>query len=156
MSIWVSILLITFTSTSWGVAVIMQKKAADKLPLITMGKGSFKTIWAFIRSPLWMGGLVLTGIGWGVFVFALNFTPISLARAITATGYVLLAVLSRPLLGPAPEPTSLAVIDRRLVHRQAGEHYRPGVDELWRAACHRHAGKHLLGGDEVDVLAVGR
>lgn len=90
MNIWIAIALITLTATSWEVGVVMQKKVADKLPLIKGLKG----ILALIRSPLWMAGLVITGIGWGVYVYALNFTPISIARAITASGYVILALLS--------------------------------------------------------------
>ncbi len=90
MSIWFAIALITLTAACWEVAVVMQKKAADKLPLI---KG-FKGIFSLIRSPLWTLGLVLTGIGWGAYVYALNYTPLSIARAITASGYVILAVLS--------------------------------------------------------------
>lgn len=90
MSIWIALALITLTATLWEVAVVMQKKAADRLPLI---KG-FRGILSLIRSPLWILGLVLTGLGWGIYVYALNFTPLSIARAITASGYVILAVLS--------------------------------------------------------------
>jgi drug/metabolite transporter (DMT)-like permease len=94
LSIWIAILLITLASTGWNIGVIMQKRAADRLPFITMRHGGASTMLRFLRSPLWMGGLVVTGLGWGAYVYALNSTPVSLARAITGSGYVLLALLA--------------------------------------------------------------
>ncbi len=87
MSIWIAIALITLTATLWEVAVIMQKKVADRLPPIKGLKG----IRSLIRSTLWRAGLVVDGIGWGVYVYALNYTPISIARAITASGFAIVA-----------------------------------------------------------------
>lgn len=45
-----------------------------------------------------MLGLLVTAVGWGVFVFGLDRVPISAARSITAGSYVVLAVFSTVFL----------------------------------------------------------
>lgn len=94
MSIWISILLITICAVCWDIGVVLQKQAADNLPRIELGGGLPRVILAFLTSGKWMGGLVISGAGWGLFAFALNYTPISLARAIQGSGFVILAFFS--------------------------------------------------------------
>ncbi|MEA3222816.1 MAG: EamA family transporter [Thermodesulfobacteriota bacterium] len=94
MSIWISILLITICAVCWDVGIVWQKQAADTLPRIEMGKHIFKIIKAFVLSKKWMAGLVISGLGWGLFAFALNYTPVSLARCIQGSGFVILAFFS--------------------------------------------------------------
>lgn len=94
MSIWFAILLITGCAVCWDVGVVLQKQAADVLPPMVWGDELVRTLGRFIVSKRWMGGLVISGLGWGLFAFALNYTPISLARAIQGSGFVILAVFS--------------------------------------------------------------
>jgi len=74
--------------------VVWQKQAADTLPKIEMGRKLFKIIKAFVFSRKWIGGLIISGLGWGLFAFALNYTPVSLARSIQGSGFVILAFFS--------------------------------------------------------------
>jgi len=94
MSIWISILLITFCTFFWDIGVVLQKQAADKLPRLVIDRGIFKVLRAFITSKKWIGGLIFSGAGWGLFAFVLNYTPISLARTIQGSGFVVLAFFS--------------------------------------------------------------
>ena len=94
MSIWIAILLITLCAVCWDVGVVWQKQAADELPRIEQGAGIMPTLKAFVFSKKWMGGLLISGLGWGLFAYALNSTPISLARAIQGSGFVILAFFS--------------------------------------------------------------
>ena len=94
MSIWICILLITVCAVCWDVGVVWQKQAADTLPKIEMGRKLFKIIKAFVSSRKWIGGLIISGLGWGLFAFALNYTPVSLARSIQGSGFVILAFFS--------------------------------------------------------------
>ncbi|RKY51435.1 MAG: hypothetical protein DRP89_09010 [Candidatus Neomarinimicrobiota bacterium] len=94
MSIWISILLITFCAFFWDIGVVLQKQAADKLPRLVIDRGIFKVLRAFITSKKWIGGLIFSGAGWGLFAFVLNYTPVSLARAIQGSGFVVLAFFS--------------------------------------------------------------
>ena len=94
MSIWLAIVLITLCALCWDVGVVLQKQAADRLPPLTLGHGLPAALKAFVFSGRWMGGLMISGLGWGLFAYALNDTPISLARAIQGSGFVILAVFS--------------------------------------------------------------
>jgi drug/metabolite transporter (DMT)-like permease len=94
MTIWLSILLITLCAVCWDVGVVWQKQAADTLPALELGPDTGRTLMAFITSIKWMGGLIISGAGWGLFAFALEYTPISLARAIQGSGFVVLAFFS--------------------------------------------------------------
>jgi len=73
---------------------VLQKQAADHLPRLLMNKEIFKTLRAFVTSRRWMGGLISSGAGWGLFAFVLNYTPVSLARTIQGSGFVVLAFFS--------------------------------------------------------------
>ena len=70
----ICILLITACAICWDVGVVWQKQAADALPKIEMGRKLFKIIKAFVLSRKWIGGLIISGLGWGLFAFALNYT----------------------------------------------------------------------------------
>jgi drug/metabolite transporter (DMT)-like permease len=94
MSIWISILLITVCALCWDVGVVWQKQAADKLPVMGLDHNIASSLRAFVTSKKWMGGLIISGAGWGLFVLALEHTPISLARAIQGSGFVILAFFS--------------------------------------------------------------
>lgn len=94
MTIWISIGLITLCAVCWDVGVVLQKQAADVLPPLELNRELPRTLWTFVTSWKWMGGLVISGAGWGLFAFALNYTPISLARAIQGSGFVILAFFS--------------------------------------------------------------
>jgi drug/metabolite transporter (DMT)-like permease len=86
--------LITGCAVCWDVGVVWQKQAADTLPKLEASRKLFKIIKTFVFSRKWIGGLVISGFGWGLFVFALNYTPVSLARSIQGSGFVILAFFS--------------------------------------------------------------
>ena len=86
--------MITGCAVCWDVGVVWQKQAADTLPKMELSRKLFQTLKAFVFSRKWIGGLVISGVGWGLFVFALNYTPVSLARSIQGSGFVILAFFS--------------------------------------------------------------
>ena len=86
--------MITGCAVCWDVGVVWQKQAADTLPKLEVSRKLFKIIKAFVFSRKWIGGLVISGVGWGLFVFALRYTPVSLARSIQGSGFVILAFFS--------------------------------------------------------------
>jgi multidrug transporter EmrE-like cation transporter len=94
MSIWICIVLITLCAILWDAGVVMQKKGADRLPRMAWGKELPGIIIAFFKNGLWLGGLVVSAAGWGLFAFALNYTPVSMARTIQGSGFVILAFFS--------------------------------------------------------------
>jgi drug/metabolite transporter (DMT)-like permease len=72
----------------WYVGAVLQKRAVQSLP---PGKPRVADL---ARSAGWMAGLAVTGIGWGLYMLGLERVPVSVARAITAGGYAVLALFS--------------------------------------------------------------
>jgi len=86
--------LITVCAIFWDIGVVLQKQGADCLPVIGWGKELPKTILACFQNWKWSGGLVASALGWAIFVYALNYTPVSLARTIQGSGFIILAFFS--------------------------------------------------------------
>ncbi len=76
----------------WDVAAVLQKKAVGRLP------PSAPKLTSLFTSPLWMGGLLVSFAGWGLYVFGLDRVPVSAARTITGGSYVVLALFSMAFL----------------------------------------------------------
>jgi len=92
-------LAIILGTVLWDVGAVLQKKAVNRMP------GGRLPVLALLGSGEWMLGLLVTALGWGMFVFGLDRVPISAARTITAGSYVVLAVFSTVFL---QTPLSLA------------------------------------------------
>ncbi len=92
--IWLAIALVGTCAVCWDLGVVLQKRAADALPPLVPGSAWRSTLWRFLRSPGWMGGLALSGVGYALFAIALSFTPVSVARSIQGLGFVVLALMS--------------------------------------------------------------
>jgi uncharacterized membrane protein len=94
MSIWFALLLISFCAVLWDVGIVLQKVAVDRVPQISLGPSLPRAVGRLLTSARWMAGLAASAAGWGLFAFALSFTPVSVARAIQGSGFVILAVFS--------------------------------------------------------------
>ncbi|MGO9310530.1 MAG: EamA family transporter [Spirochaetia bacterium] len=99
MSIWVALILITLCALLWDVGIVLQKLAVDRIPSLRLGRRFAAALRSLLTSGRWMAGLAASAIGWGLFAFALAFTPVSVARAIQGSGFVILAVFSLLFLG---------------------------------------------------------
>lgn len=106
MSIWSSIVLISLCAVCWDAGVVLQKQAADGLPPLS----SVKALKRFVTSPRWMLGLAVSAGGWGLFAWALEGTPVSLARAIQGSGLVILAFFSVLFLDHRLKPREWASV----------------------------------------------
>jgi uncharacterized membrane protein len=98
MSIWVALILISLCALLWDVGIVLQKSAVDRLPRIRFGRGLAPGLLALLKSGSWMAGLAASAAGWGLFAYALSFTPVSVARAIQGSGFVILALFSLAFL----------------------------------------------------------
>ncbi len=104
MSIWVALILITLCALLWDAGIVLQKLAVDRIPKLRWGRGFAAALRSLLSSGRWMAGLAASAIGWGLFAFALAFTPVSVARAIQGSGFVVLAVFSLLFLGHRLSP----------------------------------------------------
>jgi len=98
MSIWVALLLISLCAVLWDAGIILQKVAVDRLPRIRVARGLGQSLRGLVTSGRWMAGLAASAAGWGLFAWALAFTPVSVARAIQGFGFVILAIFSMVFL----------------------------------------------------------
>jgi len=72
----------------WDAGAVLQKTAVDAMPDPRLKVGLLAS------SPRWMAGLLVTGIGWGLYVFGLQAVGVAAARAVTGGSYVVLALFS--------------------------------------------------------------
>ena len=94
MSIWIALVLITLCAILWDVGIVLQKQAVDQAQRIRFGRSTAASLLALLRSGRWLAGLGASAAGWGFFVIVLAFIPVSVARAIQGSGFVILAVFS--------------------------------------------------------------
>jgi multidrug transporter EmrE-like cation transporter len=94
MSIWIALILITLCAILWDVGIVLQKLAVDRIPRISLNHTLTSTLLALLKSGRWTAGLAASAVGWGLFAWALAYTPVSVARAIQGSGFVVLAVFS--------------------------------------------------------------
>jgi drug/metabolite transporter (DMT)-like permease len=94
MSIWIALILITLCAILWDVGIVLQKQAVDRAQRIRFGRATAASLRVLLKSGRWLAGLGASAAGWGLFVAALAFIPVSVARAIQGSGFVILAVFS--------------------------------------------------------------
>ena len=94
MSIWIALILITLCAILWDVGIVLQKQAVDRAQRIRFGRATAASLRALLKSGRWLAGLGASAAGWGLFVVALAYIPVSVARAIQGSGFVILAVFS--------------------------------------------------------------
>lgn len=94
MSIWVALILITLCAIAWDIGIVLQKLAVDEMPRIRFGRGLPAALRSLLKSRRWTAGLAASALGWGLFAYALAYTPVSVARAIQGSGFVVLAIFS--------------------------------------------------------------
>ncbi len=98
MSIWSALVLITLCAILWDISVVLQKLAVDDLPRIAFGRTLPSSIASLLKSGRWAAGLAASALGWGLFAFALVYIPVSIARAIQGSGFIVLAFFSLAFL----------------------------------------------------------
>jgi uncharacterized membrane protein len=99
MSIWLALVVITLCAVLWDASVVLQKLAVDELPRIRFDRSLPYALASLLKSGRWTGGLAASALGWGLFAWALVYTPVSVARAIQGSGFVVLAAFSLLFLG---------------------------------------------------------
>ena len=87
-------MLITLCALLWDIGIVLQKLAVSEMPSIGVGRELPRTILTVLRSRRWVAGLAASAAGWGLFAAALTFTPVSVARSIQGSGFVVLAFFS--------------------------------------------------------------
>jgi len=95
VSIWSAIALALVATCCYQVGTVMQKLGADRMPRIGLGGGQGTVIRAFFRSPIWLGGIGVTILGWVLFLKAIANAPVSIVQPPVA-GLVVALCLPEP------------------------------------------------------------
>lgn len=94
MSIWSAIALSIAATSCYQVGIVMQKLGADRMPRIELRLGQREVVGAFLRSPIWLGGIAVTTAGWVLFLKAIANAPVSIVQPALGFGLCLLALFS--------------------------------------------------------------
>jgi len=81
-----------------AVGLMMMKVRAQALPM-ARGRGTFSAVMAWIRDPVWIGGLAVQTAGYALYMVALAGAPVSMVEVAMQGGIALFVVLAVALLG---------------------------------------------------------
>ncbi|HVB82875.1 MAG TPA: hypothetical protein VNE82_23360 [Candidatus Binataceae bacterium] len=81
-----------------AVGLMMMKIRADGLPM-ARGRGTFSAVMAWVRDPVWIGGLAVQTAGYALYMVALAGAPVSMMAVAMQGGIALFVVLAVVLLG---------------------------------------------------------
>ncbi len=92
-SIWIGVVIAIIAYAMLNIGNALQKKGASELPPIenTSGKDNIKN---FMKSKTWLLGFIMASVQWYIFLFALNFAPVSLLTPLMGVGLVILVLFS--------------------------------------------------------------
>jgi uncharacterized membrane protein len=94
VSIWSAIALSILATSCYQVGIVMQKIGADRLPRLELRLRQHEAFRAFLRSPIWLGGIAITTAGWTFFLKAVANAPVSIVQPVVGFGLALLALFS--------------------------------------------------------------
>jgi hypothetical protein len=81
-----------------AVGLMMMKLHAEALPM-ARGRGTLSAVVAWIRDPMWSGGLAVQTAGYALYMIALAGAPVSMVEVAMQGGIALFVVLAVLLLG---------------------------------------------------------
>ncbi len=96
-------------SALMALGLLMMKSHAHRLPA-ARGSGIFAAVIAWIRDPLWSGGLGVQTLGYALYVIAIAGAPISMIAVMMQGGIALFVVCSVVFLGERAKPVEWAGI----------------------------------------------
>ena len=95
--------LATVASVLMALGLLMMKSRSDDLPEAA-GANFVAAIAAWIRDPMWIGGLGVQTVGWALYVIAVSRAPVSIVAVMMQAGIALFVVASAVILGERARP----------------------------------------------------
>jgi drug/metabolite transporter (DMT)-like permease len=90
-------------SVLMALGLVMMKSRSAHLPKAT-GAGTIVAIVAWIRDPMWIGGLGVQTAGWALYVMAVSRAPVSMVAVMMQGGIALFVVAAVVILGERAKP----------------------------------------------------
>jgi uncharacterized membrane protein len=95
--------LATVASVLMALGLLMMKSRSDDLPA-AVGANFIFAIVAWIRDPIWIGGLGVQTAGWAFYLIAVSQAPVSIIAVMMQGGIALFVVASAVILGERARP----------------------------------------------------
>lgn len=95
--------LATVSSALLALGLLMMKSRSDQLP-VAAGANIIGAIVAWIRDPIWIGGLGVQTAGWAFYVIAVSQAPVSMVAVMMQGGIALFVIGSVVMLGERARP----------------------------------------------------
>jgi uncharacterized membrane protein len=95
--------LATVASVLMALGLLMMKSRSDALPAATGAKFVWAIV-AWIRDPMWIGGLGVQTAGWVLYVIAVSRAPVSMVAVMMQGGIALFVIGSVLVLGERARP----------------------------------------------------
>jgi multidrug transporter EmrE-like cation transporter len=105
----VYLLLAVLASSLMAFGLLMMKSRADSLPQ-ARGTAIVSSIVAWIREPIWIGGVGVQTLGWVMYVIAVSHSPLSMVAVMMQGGIALFVVSSVVWFGERARPSEWAGI----------------------------------------------
>ncbi len=96
MILYLSIAIVA--SVLMALGLLMMKSRSAHLPLAA-GANAIGAIAAWIRDPMWIGGLGVQTVGWALYVIAVSRAPVSMVAVMMQGGIALFVIASVVILG---------------------------------------------------------
>ncbi len=96
-------------STLMALGLLMMKSRSSVLP-DARGWGVISGIFAWLRDPMWAGGMCVQLVGWVLYVTAVSRAPVSMVAVMMQGGIALFVIFSVVVLGERARPAEWAGI----------------------------------------------
>jgi uncharacterized membrane protein len=90
-------------SSLMALGLLMMKSRSTDLPMAT-GANAIGAIVAWLRDPMWFGGLCVQTAGWACYVIAVSHAPVSMVAVMMQGGIALFVIASVVILGERASP----------------------------------------------------
>ena len=103
------LVLAVLASTLMALGLLMMKSRAALLPEAS-GSNIIRSVLTWFRDPMWLGGVGVQTVGWGLFVTAVSQAPVSMVAVMMQGGIALFVIFSVVVLGERARPAEWAGI----------------------------------------------
>jgi|YelNatPaOPRAMG01_1025707.scaffolds.fasta_scaffold09757_3 uncharacterized membrane protein len=91
------------SSVLLALGLLMMKSRAAALPL-AQGSGTARAVLAWLKDPVWIGGLAVQALGYALYIIAVAGAPVSMVAVMMQGGIALFVLFSAVLLGERARP----------------------------------------------------
>lgn len=112
--IWLGLFLALVSAVLVNLGLYVEHQAVSAAATLRLAR-PLASLWQLLRNPLWLTGYVAGWVGWGSYIAALWFAPLSLVQGVAAAGVGVLALLVWRFGGVVLRPAERLAVGASLV-----------------------------------------